>query len=70
VVPAGSDEVVTPSAGGFVDSDKAAVIEAFAASVSFTVKLAEPTPPGVPEIAPPGLRLKPTGRDPPVIDQE
>jgi hypothetical protein len=45
-------------------SDKAAVEEADALSVTCTVKLLDPAVPGVPESVPPGARLNPAGSAP------
>ena len=63
-MPAGSDDVVIPRAGGLMVIDKAAVTEADALSVTRTVKLLGPAVPGVPDIVPPGARLSPAGSAP------
>jgi hypothetical protein len=63
-VPAGSDDVVIPKAGGLTVIDKAAVAETDALSVTRTVKLLDPAVPGVPDIVPAGARLNPAGSDP------
>jgi hypothetical protein len=63
-VPAGSDDVVIPKAAGLMLSDKAAVAEADALSVTRTVKLLGPAVPGVPDMVPPGARLNPAGSAP------
>jgi hypothetical protein len=69
-VPAGSDDVVMPSAGGLIVSDNAAVFDVVALSVTLTVKLADPAAVGVPDIAPPVDRLNPAGSDPADSDHE
>ena len=69
-VPAGSDDVVIPNAGGLIVSDSAAVVVAEALSVTRTVKLLDPALPGVPEIVPPAARLNPAGSDPLATDHE
>jgi hypothetical protein len=69
-VPAGSDEVVIPKPGGLMDSDRGAVADPAALSVTFTVKLADPAAPGEPEMVPPAERLKPDGSDPLDTDHE
>jgi hypothetical protein len=51
-------------------SVSAAVAVADALSVTRTVKLLDPAPPGVPEIVPPADRLRPAGNDPFAIDHE
>ena len=63
-MPAGSDAVVIPKAGGLMVSDNAAVAEADALSVTRTVKLLGPAVPGVPEMVPPAARLNPAGKVP------
>jgi hypothetical protein len=63
-VPAGSDDVVIPKAGGVMVIDKPAVAEIDALSVTCTVKLLDPAVPGVPESVPPGARLNPAGSAP------
>jgi hypothetical protein len=50
-------------------SDNAAVAEAEALSVTFTVKLADPAVLAVPDIVPASERLRPAGSDPLAIDQ-
>jgi hypothetical protein len=67
-VPAGSDEVVTVTAGGLTVIDNAAVAEADALSVAFTVKLAVPAAVGVPDIVPLAARVSPAGSVPPATD--
>ena len=69
-MPAGSDDVVILKAGDLINRDSAAVAEADALSVTFTVKLADPALPGVPEMVPSAARFSPAGSDPPVNDQE
>jgi hypothetical protein len=69
-VPAGSDDVVIPNAGGLIVSDSAAVAEPDPLSVTRTVKLLDPAVPGVPDIVPPGARVKPAGSDPLASDHE
>ena len=69
-VPAGRAEVVTDKAGGFTLTVRAAVDDADALSVTFTVKLLDPTTLGVPEMVPPAERLKPAGIDPLETAQE
>jgi hypothetical protein len=63
-VPAGSDDVVIPKAGGLTVIDKAAVAETDALSVTRTVKLLDPAAPGVPDMVPAGARLNPAGNVP------
>ena len=63
-MPAGSDEVVIPKAGGLMVSDRAAVAEADALSVTRTVKLLGPAVPGVPDMVPPAARVSPAGKAP------
>ena len=63
-MPAGSDDVVIPKAGGLTVIDKAAVAETDALSVTRTVKLLGPAVPGVPDMVPPGARLNPAGSAP------
>ena len=63
-MPAGSDDVVIPKAAGLMLSDKAAVAEADALSVTRTVKLLSPAVPGVPDSVPPAARLNPAGNVP------
>ena len=58
------------AAGGLIVSDSAAVAEADALSVTFTVKLLVPAAPGVPDMVPPAERLNPAGSDPLAIDHE
>jgi hypothetical protein len=69
-VPAGNEDVVMPKAGGLIVRDSAAVTDTDALSVSFTVKLLGPAPPGVPDIVPPAERLNPDGNDPLATDHE
>ena len=63
-MPAGSDDVVIPKAGGLMLSDNAAVAEADALSVTRTVKLLGPAVPGVPDIVPTAARVNPAGSAP------
>jgi hypothetical protein len=63
-VPAGSDDVVIPKAGGLIVIDKAAVADADALSVTRTVKLLGPAAPGVLDMVPPAARLNPAGNVP------
>jgi hypothetical protein len=51
------------NAGALMTSDRAAVADADARSVTLTVKLEDPAALGVPEIVP-AERLSPAGRDP------
>ena len=67
-MPAGSDDVVIPKAGGLMVSDSTAVADADALSVTRTVKPLDPALPGVPEMVPPAARLNPAGSDPPATD--
>ena len=60
--------VVTVSAGVLTVMLSAAVVVAFAESLTWTVKLVAPEVVGVPEIAPLGSRDKPAGSAPAVID--
>src|ERR1035441_6830911 len=69
-VPAGSDDVVIPKAGGLMVMDNAAVADAVALSVTRTVKLLGPAVPGVPDMVPPAARLTPTGNVPLATDHE
>jgi hypothetical protein len=69
-VPAGSDVVVIPKAGGLMVKDNAAVTETDALSVTRTMKLLVPAVPGVPEMVPPGARLNPAGSAPLATAQE
>ena len=68
-MPAGSDAVVIPKAAGLTVSDSAAVADANTLSVTRTVKL-DPAAPGVPDIVPAAVRLKPAGSDPLATDHE
>ena len=63
-MPAGSDDVVIPKAGGLMVKDNAAVAETDALSVTRTVKLLDPAAPGVPDMVPAGARLNPAGNVP------
>ena len=63
-MPAGSDDVVIPKAGELMVSDKPAVAEADALSVTRTVKVLDPAAPGVPDMVPPAARLNPAGSVP------
>ena len=63
-MPAGSEDVVMLNAGGLIVSDRAAVVETDALSVTRTVKLFGPAVPGVPDIVPPAARVNPAGSDP------
>jgi hypothetical protein len=63
-VPAGSDDVVIPKAGGLMVKDNAAVAEADALSVTCTVKVLVPAAPDVPDMVPPAARLNPAGSAP------
>jgi hypothetical protein len=63
-VPAGSDDVVIPKAGGLIVKDNAAVAEVDALSVTRTVKLLGPAAPGVPDMVPAAARLNPAGNVP------
>ena len=63
-VPPGSEGVVMLNAGGLINSDRAAVVETDALSVTRTVKLFGPAVPGVPDIVPPVARVNPAGSDP------
>ena len=63
-MPAGSDVVVIPNAGGLIVSESAPVAETDALSVTRTVKLLDPAAPGVPDMVPPGARLNPAGSVP------
>ena len=63
-VPAGSADVVIFNPGGLINSDRAAVVETDALSVTRTVKLFGPAVPGVPDIVPPAARVSPAGSDP------
>ena len=69
-MPAGSDDVTIPKAGGLMVRDNAAVAEADALSVTRTVKLLGPAAPGVPDIVPPAARLNPAGSAPLASDHE
>ena len=63
-MPAGSDEVVILKADGLMVSDRAAVAEADALSVTRTEKLLGPAVPGVPDMVPPAARVSPAGSAP------
>ena len=69
-MPAGSDDVVIPKAGGLMVSDSAAAVEADELSVTRTVKLLDPAVAGVPDMVPPVARLSPAGSDPLGTDHE
>ena len=69
-MPAGSDDVVIPKAGGLMVIDKPAVAETDALSVTRTVKLLGPAVPGVPDSVPPAARLNPAGNVPLATDHE
>ncbi len=53
-----------PNAAGLIVSESGAVALFAALSLTFTVKLADPAAPGVPEIAPPADSVSPAGNDP------
>jgi hypothetical protein len=63
-VPAGREDVVIPRLGGLTVSDNAAVAEADALSVTFTVKFADPVALGVPDSRPLADRVRPAGSVP------
>ena len=65
--PPATTDVVTVKAGALIVNDRAAVADADALSVTFTVKLDEPAAIGVPDIVLPA-RLSPAGSDPLVTD--
>ena len=67
-MPAASDDVVIPKAGGLTVIDKAAEAEVDALSVTRTVKLLDPAVPGVPDMVPAGARLNPAGNVPLATD--
>ena len=69
-MPAGSDVVVIPNAGGLILSKSGAVAETDALSVTHTVKLLDPAVPGVPDIVPPDARVSPAGSAPLATDHE
>jgi hypothetical protein len=69
-VPAGKDDVVMVKAGGLIVSDNATVADFAALSVTLTVKLLDPTEPGVPVMLPPAERLNPAGSVPLATDHE
>jgi hypothetical protein len=62
-VPAGNDDVVMLNGGGLIRIDSAAVVDAAALSVTFTVKFDVPAVVGGPEIVLPE-RLNPGGSVP------
>ena len=62
--PQAATDVVILNPGGLIDSDRAAVVETDALSVTRTVKLLGPAVPGVPDIVPPAARVNPAGSDP------
>ena len=66
-MPAGNDDVVMVKAGALIVSDRLAVADADALSVTFTAKLAVPAAVGVPDIVLP-VRLRPAGSDPLATD--
>ena len=53
-----------PKAGGLIVSDKGAVVDTDALSVTRTVKLPGPAVPGVPDTVPPAASVNPAGSDP------
>ena len=55
------------SPGALIVNDSAALADAEALSVTFTVKFEEPEALGVPDIVPP-VRLSPAGSEPTVTD--
>jgi hypothetical protein len=61
---------VIPKAGALIVSESAAVAEADLLSVTRTVKLLDPAVPDVPDIVPPGARVRPAGSDPLATDHE
>ena len=63
-MPAGSDEVVMLNGAGLIVIDRTVAMDTDALSVTRTVKLFGPAVPGVPDIVPPGARVKPEGSDP------
>ena len=67
-VPAGNDAVVMLKAGALIVSERAAVADADAPSVTFTVKLDGPAVVGVPDNVPPALKFSPAGGDPLATD--
>src|SRR4029077_11793371 len=62
-VPAGNEVVVMLKGGALIVNDNTAVADRDALSVTFTVKLDEPTAVGVPDIVPPE-RINPAGSEP------
>ena len=67
MVPAGREDVVMFRTGALTASDKTAVADADALSLTLMVKLDGPVAVGVPEMVPPA-RLKPAGSDPLATD--
>jgi len=67
-VPAGNEEVVMVNAGALIASDRGAVVDTDALSVTLTVKLDGPVAVGVPAIVLPEIP-SPVGSDPVAIDQ-
>jgi len=67
-VPAGKEEVVMPNPGGLITSDRGALVDTDALSVTLIVRLEVPAAVGVPEIVLPE-RLSPAGSDPVAMDQ-
>ena len=59
-----------PRPGGLTSNVRAAVVDTEALSTTFTVKLADPAAPGVPDIVPPAERFSGAGKDPADTDQE
>ena len=66
-VPAGKEEVVMLKPGALITSDRGALADTDALSVTLTVKLEDPAAVGVPEIVLPE-RLNPAGSDPAAMD--
>ena len=66
-VAAPRDDVVICSVEGLIVIESAAVADADALSVTFTVNVLVPTALGIPEIVEP-VRVSPAGSDPPAID--
>jgi hypothetical protein len=66
-MPTGNEDVVIVNAGALITSDRGAMVDVDALSVTFTVKFDEAAAVGVPDIVPPE-RLNPAGSDPLATD--
>ena len=67
-MPAANEDVEIVNAGALITSERGALVDTDALSVTFTVRLDDAVAVGVPEIVPPE-RLNPAGSEPVAMDQ-